>query len=460
MPFTIDQLKEQFDGNPAQDILKLRVNEVDNFISKYPNFMKSIVTNFAEKFDDPDLCKAITYGNISSVLKLITLMENKFTCSNEYNKYQKELSKIQTNISAVEQMKTNITSKIEEMKNDWSNDGKDINDFNLETFSWSTSSLGGLSDKETKKKNNAVKSIKNMKNVVIKKKLDEISNLKSALQKLEDKYKDSGEFKELNKLLKLLENKDWQNLVEIQTNVMKILCTQESGDGGFEKSLTDENILPQWYPNRLAIIKNNLMDSDVKTEREVDEIINRLEIMQNVHYVSKFKKGKKSWIVPVEQDVIIYDPVTNIIYDCGEVKSNYFDIGNADMQIRRDKCIIMGKLIDDQQVRSKYPQYFDDETMQGSYIAKDKTSVNKPMFTKNDSMSMLNDNTGFIITKEPKKSRLNVPSDVEIQITNWIYCSKHSDLEYVQDNIDKLISELGIRDIEQVSRDREIITIR
>ena len=61
---------------------------------------------------------------------------------------------------------------------------------------------------------------------------------------------------------------------------------------------------------------------------------------------------------------------------------------------------------------------------------------------------------------EPKDSRLNVPSDIEVQVANWIYSSSIASEKYVQDNVDKLISDLGIKDIEQVSREREVIIIR
>lgn len=568
MYYTIQQLKEQFKGHPAQNFLETRVTKVNLFFKKYPTFFNEIITNFTKDICDTELCQNIESGNIAYVLKLLALIENKLYSSEEYSAYVKKSSGIDSDMRAINTMKNTIKSNISKMMADWVSQGNDQGDFKLETFTWSGDALVGLSAKDIKKKNNLKVSTNNMEKNVIPKKIRTNNEKQAELKELEAIYKSSNEFLKLHKLNKFLTNKDWIDLVDLQKAINTKLCTNESGDGGFELSLTDDGVLEQWFPNRVEVIKRNLMNGDIKSEREVTEIINRLQIMQNVHYVASFRKFEgyeekweklnkiavtaraavveaeavldvckrvigvpvdeeedecsfddpevmeqynrekaemklekaivatkkaelevrvskdavvvamsalsvleaqladtntdhaKKWVVPVEQDIIIFDPKTNVVHDCGEVKKNFNDIGHGDIQLRRDKCIILGSLISDQIIQDQFPQYFDKNTLVNTYIAKDKRSIKTPIFKTNDCLPLLDTNTGFIITMEQAQTRLAVPSDIEVQIANWIYSSDNVDETFIQANIDKLISGLGIKCTEDVVRDREVIIIR
>ena len=464
--FTVDQLINQFQGNDSQSILELRRKEVDDFIDKYPKFFKNIASDFGSIIGDNDLIENINMGNITIVEKLEKLLEEKLHKSKPYSDWSNHKNMIELSLSGIKTMESNISVLIEELKNDWISQGFTEDNFSLETFEWSSSKKESMSKKELKKKSPNV--VKNMKNIVIPKKQVEITKLEAKMILCEKSFKKTIEWSNLQNFREFLtKNKDWTNLVEINLAVQKSLCSGGSGDGGFEISLIDEEVQKQWYPFRLEKIKDYLSKSE-KSQIGIDEIISRLQVMQNVEYVIEYKKGKKEWKVPFEQDIIIYDPVTNIVYDCGEAKSNYNDIGHADKQLIRN-CTIIGrnsinKIVETHDSPFKlnkelYSEYLDDISIQNTYIARDKYSINNILFTSTNCTPLLEEYAGFIVTKEVQQNRLQVPSDVEVQISNWIYYTKLSDISYVQKHIDNLIDELNYRNIKTVIEQRDVFII-
>lgn len=461
MTFTVEQFLTQFDGNYAQSALEARVEAVNEFMDTNPTFFTDILANFEEYIVDDDLRKDILYGNMSQVLNLQGLVEGKLYSSEVYGKYYAEKSKIEDNENAIKLLISNMDAIVKELVEEWVQQGNVEDTFNLATFECSAQSLEGLSDKAIKKKKNRVQSIENMEKRVIPDKQADIVKKTPGLVELEKAYREIAEWDKKVELENHLENAGWKELVSLHEQVMAKMTFSESGDGGFEKSLTDPTVKSQWYPNRVLVIRNNLVESGEK-EEEINAIIERLEIKQNVHYVAMHTSGvnnnKRNWIDDVEQDIIIYDPETNIVYDCGEAKKNYFDMGHADMQIRRNKRIILGEQFGDEVVETKYPLYFDD-TMVSSHIAETRRTLKTVKFTREHCEPLLNKSTGFIITSKPNDYKIHASSEVAVQIANWIYCSKSTDMDYVQESVDKLVSDLGIRDMETVQQSREVIII-
>ena len=174
---------------------------------------------------------------------------------------------------------------------------------------------------------------------------------------------------------------------------------------------------------------------------------------------------------PCEQDILIYDPVTGIVYDCGEAKSNYNDLGHADKQLLRDKTIILRTMLSNTgegkeggekttlEGSSEFQQYIDDKMIKSTYIAKNKYNVDTPLFVPEKCTPLLNSYSGFIVTKEAQPCRLAVPSTIEFQIANWLYSSKAASDEFVQENIDKIIDSLNYKSIETICGERDVFVI-
>lgn len=475
MNSSILQLKEQFSGHRGEKILIHRQLTVNKFLDNYPDFLNTLVNEFSTKFKDTNLNNEIQTGNVSSVEKLRDLHMQLLIETPEYEVWKNLHDLIDSKKRGVNFIIENTQNLLREFAEDWVSQGK-TTEFDLCEFTWSDVKTESFSKKE--KKNKSPSTVQNMLKNTIPNKQTVVDDLATDLCKLENDKNATEQFSRLNDLTTYIDaNEDWGYIVSIQKKIHDIMYSSGSSDGGFELSLTEEHIKAQWFPQRQGRIKQFILETG-EEEEKASEIVERLEILKNVQYVLEYKtdgldSNGKSRLrrFPCEQDILIYDPVTGIVYDCGEAKSNYNDLGHADKQLLRDKTIILRTMLSNTgegkeggekttlEGSSEFQQYIDDKMIKSTYIAKNKYNVDTPLFVPEKCTPLLNSYSGFIVTKEAQPCRLAVPSTIEFQIANWLYSSKAASDEFVQENIDKIIDSLNYKSIETICGERDVFVI-
>ena len=222
-----------------------------------------------------------------------------------------------------------------------------------------------------------------------------------------------------------------------------------NGDGGFEKNvLNDPEILIQWFP----ILKENIK----KKLHISDDIIEDFIFYENICAVVKYQKNKKIRYFVVEQDLLLYNSLTNEVIAFGEIKRNYYDIPHADKQLIRNRNMLIENF---ESLEKNYPDIFIGANIIDKYFA-DTDSVETPIFTEKDFNLIKEHNINFIISCNPLPNTIATCSKISTQIIHWLYSSEITPEQYIENKIEKLIDDLNLRDLETIEKQISIFIVK
>ena len=175
-----------FHGRPAEGILQIRKELVDEFHETYPKYFNIVADICAGDLKDDDI-KQIRYGNTGLILRLPETYEYASLETKEGKEY-KNLKNI-CNSTVIEDLKQSIVEFIEKAMVCWIEQGNEEETFSLDTFSWGEQE-SSFSKKEKRTLNPA--SYIKLRDVVIPTKQNTLDQNKLQLVEMERKYKESA----------------------------------------------------------------------------------------------------------------------------------------------------------------------------------------------------------------------------------------------------------------------------
>lgn len=481
-----------FQGHPAEKILQIRKQMVDDFHKTYPKYFNIIADICAnEKTFTEDEILQLRYGNTGLLLRLPGIYEIASLEKKEGKEYL-HLKNL-CNSTVIDDLQKSVDEFVATAKAYWKEQGNTEETFSLETFTWGEKEKS-FSKKEKRSLNPA--SYINIRDNIIPMKEAQLKKNKNQLIEIKKKYKESegymkfqviktyinsvkdcicqSVFRSKNNNFPQVYNLEnmasttiscaWTRyrhrrqrfvtkMLDATTNSMMALNLADDGDGGFELSVVeDEFIFNQWFPE----IKDKIRKSYEGDVDNINDFIDNLGIKTNLCYFAKHQKKKKYWFTgAAEQDLIIYHKPTNQVVACGEVKKNYYDIVHADHQLERDKVIISGKCNNE-----KYEEYLAD-TIVDRFVA-DPKNKDTPDFKATDFETYLNKHTiDFIITL-PKEMQQTVPfcSKIATQVTHMLFSSSFTPTDFILQKIEHYQLELNLTSLPAVLETKSVFIVK
>ncbi len=448
----LHDLLAQLRGHPVLPYITDRQVQVDKLIGDHPDYFVGLSKFLGDKgVLTADELYQVEMGNTGLLLKVTDKLQTIADKTQEGEAYYGLLKFIKSETDGIKSLQDKVDEITQQAIMDWLKMGNTLESFSLETFSWSSEKVSSFTKKELRA--NDPKKVINLRDVVIKEKLQKLVVKLQPLEELSNAFMATKEKQAVDIFSRLLHQYPQCKVVYDATRLVneKLVVRDDSGSR-FEKDIFSNKLLyDQWYPKLRQRVKVILLGQGY-TDQYAETYMDSLKFCANYSFVVKYKTKGKTYYTPAENDLIWYDN-SNKIIACGEIKLNPHDIPHADYQHRRNRVMITGDYVDD-----KYSKNFSDfavsDMVVDRYISK-KHSMDKPVFAS----SCFGDNVvHFIITTNTgdKPGRLHVPSSIAFSITNWLYSSSIVPQVYIQDKVDDLIGSLCYRRLDEIASDFEI----
>ena len=476
---TIAELRQQLVGHPAEPYLVKRQTAVDQYLSQYPEYFPSLVAYFGQPelqhLISEDEQQQLLNGNCKLALVLEDRLQELLDATPEAKAYCYLTQSLETAQKAIHTLHTQIDDFITAAIQDWTGpQDQDPLAFSLESFigaGWSAERLASFSKKE--KRSNDPKAILNLRDRVIPSKQDFISDKQPELATRKQDYISTRTYRLLQDYLALRDNRlpETEPMYQATLEVDSHMHLGGNGDGGFERDiLQDPKLKAQWYPKLVGLLEARGLET------------RHLGWLTGHYYVVKHQSHQshqsKTWYRPAETDLVLYDTVTKRILAVGEVKSNPYDLGHADYQLRRNQVMMTGIAPRDRIGPSPPDPRFDEylachqqppdadeadpsQTIVARYLVADQTKLKKPHTPVLASSDWV-DPIRFIITQPEVHypGRLHVSSKVATQVAHWLFSSSQTPEAYLQAKVDGLQEELGLREREVVYAENQVFVVQ
>ena len=444
---SVEVLRGQLKGHASEPYLLARQTTVDEFMRKYRTYFANLAGRVKEVITEDERLQ-LNYGNTGLVLKLedrLQQLVNITEAATQYHSLKRCLETTTTGIQTLEQTILNFTAAAKEDMSVHETQAQMGGIFSLETFQWSAEKLATFSKKERRAMD--PKTIINLRDRVIPDKQGWVKSNKLVQAALHAAYLATDAHKLLSSYISARDTGEESAAMYQATRLAADKMSHgNSSDGGFEKDILDKPELKvQWYPKLTNLLQGRGVNCD------------RLDFKVGHYYVVKHTKGSKTWYTPAEQDLILYDTVSNRIVAVGEVKANPVDIGHADYQLRRDTVMLLGDKATPAYVADpRVSEYLEPSTISDRYIA-EKGKFTTKVFTPSD----WHDPIRFIITQPMtnQAGRLQVSSKVATQISHWLYSSATTPEDYIQKKVDDLQDKLNFQEDSVVKVQNMVFTV-
>jgi hypothetical protein len=469
---SLTTLLAQFQGHPAAPYLLKRQQLVNDFMGKYPDYFLELASLSEwliqkDKLSE-DQRQQILYGNTGLVLKLEALYQEDADSTAAARHYHGIKKVLTTAEKAKGGLERELIAFIKLAETDYleSHPGANPESFSLETFSWSEKAQEGLSKKQ--RRTNCPQAKLKIRDVVIPKKLQDISDKTRELLEASPAYHATSEYQRLSEYLRLKAYPPAQEMYQATQKANQKLCSGDSSDGGFEQDILGPHFKAQWYPKLEKTLRDRLMEEEMSPE-DIDPFILSLDVCPNLYYVVKYSDppvGKetnakrRTWYSAAEQDLIVYHRMTMRVMAVIEVKRNPNDDGGADLQHRRDWVMISGIPDPSDPGGNLFGEYHDKPAICDRYVA-DRNKIATAIFKTVDyAVKPISCIITSDLSEMERHGRLQVPSKVVTQITHWLYSSQQTPAHYIQEKIDELINNLHYRSVEEIDQERQVFRLK